>query len=88
MNFANNSKMNIIFALRGGPLSVSQIIEKVKEEQSAVSHNLRKLAGCKILHVEKSGKERIYSLNKDTVLPMLKLAEKHVKKHCFMKVKK
>lgn len=88
MNFANKAKLDIILSLREGPLSVNKIIEKVNGEQSAVSHNLRKLESCHILHVRKKGRERIYSLNRDTVIPMLKLVEKHVRKHCFKGCKK
>jgi|TARA_B100000315_G_scaffold239931_1_gene259236 DNA-binding transcriptional ArsR family regulator len=82
VNFANKSKLDIIMALRYRPLNVSTIARKTKEEQSAVSHNLRKLTDCHVLDVKKVGKERIYSLNKDTVIPILKLVERHVTKQC------
>ena len=82
VNFANKSKLDIITALRCGPLNVSTITKKIDEEQSAVSHNLKKLTDCNILEVKKDGKERIYSLNKDTAIPILKLVEKHVIKNC------
>ncbi len=81
INFATRSKFDIIMALRDGPLSVGEIAEKVGDEQSAVSHNLTKMARCHILDVKREGKQRIYSLNKDTVIPMLRIVEKHVK-HC------
>ena len=58
------------------------------EEQSKISHNLAKLAMCSVLIVKQQGKKRIYSLNKDTVIPMLKLVEKHVEKYCDMRCKK
>ncbi len=82
VNFANKTKLDIIFSLKGGPLSVTEITEKVGEEQSKVSHNLKKLSICNILSVERKGKQRIYSLNEETVLPMLGLVEKHVRNHC------
>jgi len=82
MNFASGSKFDIIMALRDGPLSVSEISKKVVEEQSAVSHNLAKLSNCNILKVRQAGKQRIYSLNSETVTPLLEIVEKHVKKHC------
>ena len=82
VNFANKSKLDIIMALRFEPLNVGAIAKKVNEEQSAVSHNLKKLTDCHVLDVKKAGKERIYSLNKDTVIPILKLVEKHVIKNC------
>jgi DNA-binding transcriptional ArsR family regulator len=83
MNFASPLKFDIIMALRNGPLSVSEICKKVEEEQSAVSHNLVKLERCRILNVRREGKQRIYSLNKETVMPMLKIVERHVKRCCL-----
>ncbi len=81
-NFANRTNIGIISSLREGSLSVSEISKKVKMEQSAVSHNLIKLSRCGILSVKQEGKKRIYSLNKETVIPIIELVEKHVKKHC------
>ena len=82
MNFANKTKLEIIYSLREGALSVTEIAEMIGEEQSKVSHNLRKLSACRILNVEQRGKQRFYSLNKETVLPMLELVEKHVRSYC------
>jgi DNA-binding transcriptional ArsR family regulator len=82
-NFSVKSKFDIIMALRDGPLSVSEIVKRTGGEQSAVSHNLAKLSACRIISVKKEGKQRIYSLNRETVLPMLRLVEKHVRKHCL-----
>ncbi len=81
-NFANRTKLSIITALAEREMSVKEIAEKVKAEQSAISHNLRKLLACHILEVRRKGKERIYSLNKETVMPVIKLAETHVKQYC------
>jgi len=89
MNFANKTKLNIILALENGPLSVNEITEKVKGEQSKISHNLSKLLQCHILEVKQKGKQRIYSLNNETVIPMLKIVKKHVKNNCLIcKLKK
>ncbi|MFC2016537.1 ArsR/SmtB family transcription factor [Chloroflexota bacterium] len=82
LNFANKTKLDIVMALRYGPLNVNTIAKIVNEEQSTISHNLKKLTECHILDVKKVGKERVYSLNKDTVIPMLKIVEKHVEKYC------
>jgi len=88
INFANETKLAIILALRDGALSVGEIVAKVGEEQSTISHNLKKMADCHILNVEKRGKERIYSLNKETVGGLLKIAEKHVGQNCADKCDK
>jgi hypothetical protein len=37
---------------------------------------------CKIVNVKKKGKERVYSLNKDTIIPILSIVDKHAKKMC------
>ena len=81
-NFANKTKLDIILILKEKGLSVNQIAEELKQEQSKISHNLKKLVQCNILSVEQAGKQRIYSLNKKTVLPMLELVETHVKRFC------
>ena len=78
-NFSNSTRLGIILSLRSGPLSVSDIVEKTGEEQSKVSHNLSRLVKCGILDVERDGKRRIYSINEE-VLPVLELAELHIKK--------
>ena len=81
-NFANEAKLDIIEALLKGPLSVSEIVEKVGGEQSAVSHNLKLLSECHIVMVEQQGKKRIYSINKDTVVPIIDLTRKHARRFC------
>jgi hypothetical protein len=32
--------------------------------------------------MKKKGKQRIYSLNQETMMPLMKLVENHVKKYC------
>jgi len=81
-NFSNKTKLDIILVLKEKPLSVMEISEELKQEQSKISHSLKKLIQCNILRVEQQGKQRIYTLNKETVLPMLKLVETHVKHFC------
>ena len=81
-NFANRTRFEIIMCLRKEALSVNEIAKKLHQEQSKISHNLGKLASCHILDVKQNGKQRIYSLNKGTVVPLLILVEKHVCSHC------
>jgi DNA-binding transcriptional ArsR family regulator len=81
-NFSNKTKLKIIMALRQKPLSVTDLALILREEQSKVSHSLAKLAGCNIISAKQEGKKRIYALNRDTVMPMLALVDKHVHNHC------
>ena len=78
----NKTRLKIIEALQKSPMSVTEICNAVKEEQSKISHNLKCLADCHFLDVKKQGKKRIYSLNKETIVPLMKLVTKHVAKYC------
>ncbi|MBL7054638.1 winged helix-turn-helix transcriptional regulator [Candidatus Woesearchaeota archaeon] len=80
--FSNKTRMKIIAELISGAKSVNYICKRINEEQSKVSHNLKKLSECNFINVKAEGKKRIYSLNKDTIKPILKLVEKHVKTYC------
>ncbi|MFW5705228.1 MAG: ArsR/SmtB family transcription factor [Nanoarchaeota archaeon] len=79
---ANKTRLKILETLSKKPLSVSQICEKLEEEQSKISHNLKKLYDCNFLEVETKGKQRIYTLNKDTISPLMELVKKHIQYHC------
>jgi len=81
-NLANPLKIEIITALKEKEMSVSELIDKLKVEQSKLSHALQSLRNCSIVQVKQDGKKRIYELNKETVLPMLDLIDKHEGKFC------
>lgn len=83
VTLGNKQRAKTILLLNSeGPLSVSEIVSKLNLEQSAVSHNLKQLLACHFVSVKRSGKKRIYSLNEDTVKPLLAQIEKHVSKYC------
>lgn len=75
-------RMEILCLLREKPMSVTEICRALSEEQSKVSHNLKKMAECRVIEARKHGKLRIYSLNKQTIIPILDLVEKHVRQFC------
>ena len=79
---ATELKIDLIDELRKKPASVGELAKKLKEERSKVSHALLSLEECGFVEAEKQGKERIYSLNKKTIVPLLNLVEKHVKENC------
>ena len=83
MNFANKTRFEIIKYLEKKERSVNEISNALNQEQSKISHNLIKLASCHIIEVKKEGKKRIYSLNKKTVIPLLKIVKKHVNYECY-----
>jgi len=84
---SNKTRTRILEILQQKPLSVSEICKQLNEEQSKISHNLKCLADCHLLDVKQKGKQRIYSLNKDTMVPLMRLVDKHVKKYCCKECK-
>lgn len=80
----NEQRVKILQLLdKKGPKNVSDIANYLNAEQSAVSHSMKRLLKCHFVEVEQSGKERIYSINKDTIQPLFDLIEKHVREYCF-----
>ncbi len=76
-------RMGIISLLKDSEaLCVKDICESLGEEQSKVSHALKRLRECNAVWVEKKGNFRYYSLNKVTIIPMLELIDRHVMSYC------
>ena len=81
-NLANPLKVEIITMLKEKDMSVLEMVSRLDEEQSKISHALKSLKNCSIVNVKNEGKKRIYSLNKKTILPMLEIIDKHEKEFC------
>jgi len=79
---ANPARLAILELLRERPRSVSEIVGKLKQEQSMISHNLESLEKCRFVFSERKEKQRIYSLNKETGEPLFKLFDYHAQKYC------
>jgi DNA-binding transcriptional ArsR family regulator len=76
-------RLKIINALRKKPMNVSELMNKLKLEQTVISHNLKRLKSCGFVNIEKKGKYRLYSLNQDTIVPLMKSIDKHMSKFCI-----
>lgn len=79
---ANPTRLAILELLREGPKHVSEIARVLGQEQSMISHNLQPLKDCNFVFSERRKKERVYSLNKETMEPLFKLFLYHLEKHC------
>ena len=79
----SKSRLKIINLLRIEKKNVSQIAKELKMEQTAVSHDLARLKECGFVNIEINGKFRNYSLNKETINPLMKLIDKHMSKNCI-----
>jgi DNA-binding transcriptional ArsR family regulator len=79
---ANKLRVELVSELMNKPMSVTELAESINEERSKVSHALLSLSKCNIVGVEKTGKNRVYFLNKETIKPLMKLVERHALNHC------
>lgn len=79
---ANKQRLEIINLLRNGARNVSHICEELNLNQTTVSHHLAVLKQCSFVFAEKNGKERLYSLNKETIKPLMELIDRHTHKFC------
>jgi DNA-binding transcriptional ArsR family regulator len=73
--FGDPSRLGIIEALRGGPLTVSEIMVATGLSQSNVSNHLGCLRDCGLVLAERDGRYVTYHLSDDRVGDILALAE-------------
>lgn len=80
---ASDTRLRILLYLgEHGTQCVREIVEGTGLQQSTVSVNLRQLLECRFVHLERVGKEHCYSLNAETIHPLLRLMDQHVRHHC------
>ena len=77
------SRLRIINLLRDGKKNVSELMQELKADQTAVSHDLARLKRCGFVHVTTEGKYRYYSLNETTIKPLMKLIDTHMSHYCI-----
>ncbi len=81
-NLSNPVRIAIISSLKRKSKSVSELVGELGIEQSKISHALTNLKMCGVVNFKKDGKKRIYYLNKETVVPILNLIDKHKCESC------
>ena len=79
---ANPTRLAILELLRENTRNVGEIANALNQEQSMISHNLKSLERCGFVFSEKMKKERLYSLNRETIEPLFKTFAYHSKKYC------
>ena len=77
--FNNEIRRDILKSLERHERCVMEIVKELRCDQTTISHNLRYLNNCGLVFVHKQGKQRIYKINEKTVLPLMKLIDKHMK---------
>jgi DNA-binding transcriptional ArsR family regulator len=85
---SNRTRIKILNALLKDSKNVSGITAAVGTDQSTISNNLARLRSCGFVSVKPNGKERVYSLNKQTIEPLMKLINLHTSNYCIECIKK
>ena len=78
---SNDTRLRIIDLLRRGPRNATEIGEDLNIEQSMVSHNLACLINCGFVIVKQCGKNKVCSLNEETIIPLLQIIDRHVEQY-------
>ncbi len=79
--FSNKTRFEIIKLLKKGSKSVTEICRELKFEQSRVSHNLKCLEACGFVSSKWNGKNKVYSLDRRHIIPILDNIDKHIEKY-------
>jgi len=79
--FSNKTRFEIIRLLRQGPKNVTQICRESGFEQSRVSHNLKCLENCGFLTSSWNGKNNVYALDMEHIIPILKDIDRHIERY-------
>jgi DNA-binding transcriptional ArsR family regulator len=72
------SRIQILYTLLGRPHDVSELVDVLGMEQSAVSHQLRVLRELSLVSVERDGNRRVYAIYDEHVASLLEEARRHV----------
>ncbi len=73
--FSDLSRLSLLNALRTGPLTVSELVERTGLTQSNTSNHLRCLLDCNLVACEQQGRYVRYSLSDPRVADLLVLSE-------------
>ncbi len=75
----DTSRIQIIWVLSHGELSVGDLAELVSMNQSSVSHHLRTLRNLRLVKTRRSGRTIFYSLDDEHIERLLAEGIQHVK---------
>lgn len=75
------NRLSILFLLKERKRSVSEIVEILNLEQSAVSHQLKILRDSRLVKAQRQGKSMIYELDDDHVFTILQQIIIHVQEY-------
>lgn len=76
--FGDSTRIQIMYVLLDGEMSVGDIAEKLNMNTSAISHQLRVLKQSKLINNRRAGKNIFYSLADEHVVTIMKQGIDHI----------
>ena len=77
-NFADSTRIRILFDLFDGEKNVTEICEDLDMNQSAISHQLKILKTSKLVRARREGKAVYYALDDDHVKTIIAMGKEHI----------
>lgn len=78
----SDSRLKILNLLRRKDMNVSQLVSELNMDQTHISHDLARLRKCGFVKSTIKGKYRNYSINQETIKPLLDLIDQHMAGNC------
>lgn len=75
---SDSTRLSILYLLKRNERNVSEIVEEMGMEQSAISHQLRILKNSRLVRSHREGKTMIYQLDDDHIFDILKQVRTHI----------
>lgn len=79
---SDETRYQILLAVKDGEQCVCDIIKKLKKEQSLISHHLHALRKCGLVKYRRKGKKKLYRISDLSILELLKEISNVSKKFC------
>lgn len=76
---SDSTRLSILILLKERARNVSEIVDALEMEQSAVSHQLRVLREARLVRAVRDGKSRIYHLDDDHIFSVLNQVLHHIR---------
>lgn len=75
---SDSTRLSILYLLKEDKRNVSDIVEALDMEQSAISHQLRILKDSRFVRAHREGKSMIYQLDDDHIFDILNQVRIHI----------
>jgi DNA-binding transcriptional ArsR family regulator len=75
---SDSTRLSILYLLKENKRNVSEIVEVLDMEQSAISHQLRILKDSRLVRSHREGKSMIYQLDDDHIFDILNQVRIHI----------